>query len=497
MWNERFEDERLRSMHEPSRKRKQTHPLILLAVALFATSTLWMSHTSLSLTADPPPPEAAAEPIAQAAAAVTPLQLAQHTTAPPPSIRSPYSEHADCFRDYDRADRGDTFVRCGTAERSSCCRSFGATPCYYRVPALYCDAAERAGQGAAGSEDEVGNGDAEADGDGDGDTGAHPVVSSENEAAEDLAVGEVVNEPPPERGPLPDDVAARAIVPMLLVEEGSRVRGRIAAYPRFNLTWTRGAPAPGYRAAGWSPSEAQRRALPERDLKEAFHRTCAVVGSSGNLRRSGYGWFIDRHELVMRFNGAPAGGAFAPDVGAKTTLVLLADVATTDCLEGKARAPYAPAAIMQESDGRPAHLPKEQPVSWRPVKGCNYYPEAPQSPHILFLPKRGGVERLVEYALEHPRQHVLIRSDQFADEVDAQIEQYKADTSHPTSGFNGINLALHLCETLDIYGFGTQREKYYSLPRPEKEGSQHLYRSEYRFLLGLERRFPGRVRVWP
>ena len=46
----------------------------------------------------------------------------------------------------------------------------------------------------------------------------------------------------------------------------------------------------------------------------------------------------------MRFNGAPAGGAFAPDVGAKTTLVLLADVATTDCLEGKARAPYAPAA---------------------------------------------------------------------------------------------------------------------------------------------------------
>ena len=51
--------------------------------------------------------------------------------------------------------------------------------------------------------------------------------------------------------------------------------------------------------------------------------------------------------------------------------------------------------------------------------------------------------------------------------------------------------------TLDIYGFGTQREKYFSLPRPEKEGSQHLYRSEYRWLLGLEKRFPGRVRVWP
>ena len=46
--------------------------------------------------------------------------------------------------------------------------------------------------------------------------------------------------------------------------------------------------------------------------------------------------------------------------------------------------------------------------------------EAEQPPRLLFLPKRGGVERLVEYALAHPEQQVSIRSDQFADEVDAQ-----------------------------------------------------------------------------
>ena len=97
------------------------------------------------------------------------------------------------------------------------------------------------------------------------------------------------------------------------------MHGRLAAYPRYNLTWTRGAPAPAFRAAGWTPSEAQRRVLPVRDLKEAFYRTCAIVGSSGNLRRSGFGWFIDRHQFVMRFNGAPAGGAFAVDVGTKTS----------------------------------------------------------------------------------------------------------------------------------------------------------------------------------
>ena len=122
---------------------------------------------------------------------------------------------------------------------------------------------------------------------------------------------------------------------------------------------------------------------------------------------------------------------------------------------------------------------------------------APRVPSILFLPKRGGVRRLLEYANEHTDETVYIRSDGLADEVDAQIGAYKADSSHPTSGFNGVNLALHMCENVDIYGFGTQREKYYSPPRPEKEGSQHLYRSEYRWLLGLEHRFPGRVRVWP
>jgi hypothetical protein len=490
-----FEDERLRSMNEhwpPRRRRKQTHPVILLSVALFTSYTLWLSHFSLNLSAAEPPQQAETLPAAPVEVVRKPdaMQSAPSVAQP---IRPPYSESSNCYRAYDRADRGDTFVRCGTAAASSCCRSFGGTACYYQVEAERCDHPAVAGSldTAVGTEgvNSDGDGDLEAD-------------DEEEDVAESTATTEVFPvaaasepEPPPLRGPLPEDVAAHAIVPMIVVESGSRVRGRIAAYPRFNLTWTRGAPAPGHRAAGWSPTEAQRRALPARDLKESFYRSCAVVGSSGNLRRSGYGWFIDRHELVMRFNGAPAGSAFTADVGARTTLVLLADVASTECVDGQARAPYAAAAAAPAVGA--SHLLPELAVSWRPIKGCNYYPEAEPPPRLLFLPKRGGVERLVEYALAHPEQQVSIRSDQFADEVDAQIDAYKADTSHPTSGFNGINLALHLCETLDIYGFGTQREKYFSPPRPEKEGSQHLYRSEYRWLLGLEKRFPGRVRVWP
>ncbi|CAM5092491.1 unnamed protein product [Natator depressus] len=45
---------------------------------------------------------------------------------------------------------------------------------------------------------------------------------------------------------------------------------------------------------------------------------CAVVGNSGNLRGSGYGREIDRHDFVMRMNQAPTVG-FEADVGGRTT----------------------------------------------------------------------------------------------------------------------------------------------------------------------------------
>ena len=65
----------------------------------------------------------------------------------------------------------------------------------------------------------------------------------------------------------------------------------------------------------------------------------------------------------------------------------------------------------------------EASPGWRAVDYCNYYPESPDAA-LLFLPKRGGVRRLLEYAFKHaPRSsgQVYIRSDQLADEVDAQV----------------------------------------------------------------------------
>ena len=48
------------------------------------------------------------------------------------------------------------------------------------------------------------------------------------------------------------------------------------------------------------------------------YRTCAVVGSSGNLRGTAYGAAIDAHDAVIRVNAAPVSGHEAA-VGTRTT----------------------------------------------------------------------------------------------------------------------------------------------------------------------------------
>ena len=338
--------------------------------------------------------------------------------------------------------------------------------------------------------------------DGDGSDGGEPLLADSratfdpSQAVEHVAA--VATSTPAELRPILPmlaGVAARAT-------DAQRLP-RLLRYPSFNLTWTRSAPPP--RSDGWKPTDAQRLRLPLRDLKESYFRSCAVVGSSGTLRRSGYGPFIDAHEAVIRFNGAPAGGGYGADVGARTTLSVLADIATSECVDNKAKQPFlekggshvASASSLAGARLDASNLLLEAAPSWRPVRQCDFYQESEPPATIFFLPRRGGVRRLLDYIVENPQLSAYIRSDALADEVDEQIAAYKDDSSHPTSGFNGVVLALHLCELIDLYGFGTPRDKFYSAPRTEKTGSQHLYRTELRWMLGLEQRFPDRVRLWP
>ena len=260
-----FEDERLRSMNEhwpPRRRRKQTHPLILLAVTLFASSTLWLSHTSLNRSAEEPPQPAMPLPAALAEPVRTP-DVMQPALSDAQPVQPPHSGSADCYRAYDRSDRADTFVRCGTAARSSCCRSFGATPCYYQVETERCD--NRAIAGSIDTEVPTKAVNSDGDGDSEDDLDADNEVSAAEEAAMEGAAKSVAvsvaaaSDPPPIHGPLPDDVAARAIVPMIVVESGtarSNTRpdfGPCASSGRAWRLWAAGR-SQGEIPGHWAPS---------------------------------------------------------------------------------------------------------------------------------------------------------------------------------------------------------------------------------------------------
>ncbi|XP_040583221.1 beta-galactoside alpha-2,6-sialyltransferase 1 [Lepeophtheirus salmonis] len=54
-------------------------------------------------------------------------------------------------------------------------------------------------------------------------------------------------------------------------------------------------------------------------LSNKTFNSCAIVTNSGSLINSGLGTFIDSHDIVIRFNGAPTSG-YEKDVGSKTSL---------------------------------------------------------------------------------------------------------------------------------------------------------------------------------
>ncbi|KAJ9594899.1 hypothetical protein L9F63_013804 [Diploptera punctata] len=59
--------------------------------------------------------------------------------------------------------------------------------------------------------------------------------------------------------------------------------------------------------------------IPKQPMFQAKFNTCAIVTNAGSLFGSGLGSFIDKHDMVVRFNHAPTDG-YESDVGTKTAL---------------------------------------------------------------------------------------------------------------------------------------------------------------------------------
>ncbi|KAL7984052.1 hypothetical protein Chor_002622 [Crotalus horridus] len=158
------------------------------------------------------------------------------------------------------------------------------------------------------------------------------------------------------------------------------------------------------------------------DRSSSRCRRCAVVGNSGNLRQSQYGQQIDAHDLVFRMNKAPIKG-FELDVGSKTTHHFV------------------------------------YPESYR---------ELGETVNMILIPfkildLRWVISALTNGTIDHtyipvPRKikankdKIMVYHPSFIKYVYDNWLQHHG--RYPSTGFLSIIFALHLCDELDLYGFG-------------------------------------------
>jgi beta-galactoside alpha-2,3-sialyltransferase (sialyltransferase 4A) len=144
-------------------------------------------------------------------------------------------------------------------------------------------------------------------------------------------------------------------------------------------------------------------------------RICAVVGASRNLIGSRYGELIDAHDVVIRMNRAPTAG-FESDVGVKTTHHLM--------------------------------WPKDLEES-----------EFNREAFLLMTPITAGTEELfdrIRYLVKEDLRwepgRVRIIHPEFVKYLDDNWTNGQG--SYPSTGFVALMLAVHVCDEVDVFGFG-------------------------------------------
>jgi hypothetical protein len=148
-------------------------------------------------------------------------------------------------------------------------------------------------------------------------------------------------------------------------------------------------------------------------------RMCAVVGASRNLLGSGYGPLIDAHDLVFRVNRAPRGD-FASDVGWRTTHHVA-----------------WPTNLSKENADRRAYL------LWNPL--------TLHTPDLF-----DWMLSLVEKDLRWDPERVRIINPEFVKYLHESWMEERG--SFPSTGLVAMMLAVHVCDEVDIFGFGADAQ---------------------------------------
>ena len=156
--------------------------------------------------------------------------------------------------------------------------------------------------------------------------------------------------------------------------------------------------------------------------------SCAVVGSGGSLGRSGSGAAIDAHDVVVRFNLAPAAGVLAAHVGAKTTVRILTDKSYVAFLR-------AGAAAFNQSRSRGKAV----------VGGRKSEPRAAL---LLYCMAQGWVGKCWH---DHRTGHV---NPVFVRQLRHHLDQHHGRGRLPSAGLLGMAMALSRCGRVSLFGFG-------------------------------------------
>ncbi|XP_056597338.1 CMP-N-acetylneuraminate-beta-galactosamide-alpha-2,3-sialyltransferase 1-like isoform X2 [Triplophysa dalaica] len=155
-------------------------------------------------------------------------------------------------------------------------------------------------------------------------------------------------------------------------------------------------------------------------------RTCAVVGNSGNLLKSQYGELIDSHDFVIRINKGPTKG-YERDVGSKTTHRIIYPESAVD-IDESTNLILVPFKILDLRWLISIFTTKHITSTYTDVKG----------------------------SLNADMDRVMIVHPAFIKYVYDNWSQRHG--RYPSTGFITLILALHICDEVNVFGFGARSD---------------------------------------
>ncbi|XP_067397728.1 CMP-N-acetylneuraminate-beta-galactosamide-alpha-2,3-sialyltransferase 4-like [Emydura macquarii macquarii] len=177
--------------------------------------------------------------------------------------------------------------------------------------------------------------------------------------------------------------------------------------------------------------------LPQQGMPESIERLrcrrCVVVGNSNSMRGRGFGAIIDSHNIVIRLNNAPV-KEHKEDVGEKTSIRLF----------------FPESALPNPLDNND----NETLMVLVPFKNLDFI----WAKEMLLKTKNKTVEgfwRRPPSEWKGNASHLRVLHPYVTYEATYKLLQLeKSNKKYSTTGIIALNLALHICQEVNIIGFG-------------------------------------------